>query len=246
MKQAKANYDLAQVQFDRIESQYKKRFVSEQDFDQAKSNLQSARSQWQQAKLNLSYTELVAPYSGTISIVNVSEFEYVTPSEDVMHIQSNQLLKIIFQVPNYLIKDLSKQKPEAVVRFDAFDDKTFPITYQEISTDADATTGGYTVTSIMERPTDIALLPGMSGQVEMPLQNQGQSRVPVKALLQDDGGQFVWRVLENGEVTKTPVTLSEKGYVESGLNDGDRIVISGVANLEEGMKVRPWERERGL
>ncbi|MDA9556493.1 efflux RND transporter periplasmic adaptor subunit [Vibrio sp.] len=245
-RQAKANYELAKVQFERIESQYKQRFVSEQSYDEAKANLITARSQWNQSKLNLGYTNLIAPYSGTISLVNVEQHEYVVPSNDVMHIQSNQLLKIIFQVPTYLIKELREQKPEAYVRFDAFDKLTFPITYQEISTESDRVTGSYTVTSLMERPKETPILPGMTGKVEMTLQNEGRHAIPKKALWHEGNDIYVWRVDAKGIVQKTQVTLSQSREVLSGLKDGERIVLSGISALSDGMKVRPWVQERGL
>ena len=43
-----------------------------------------------------------------------------------------------------------------------------------------------------------------------------------------------------GEMTSAGI------LVESGVNSGDQIIAAGVHFLQEGQKVRPWERERGL
>lgn len=61
-KQARANFALADVQYKRYKKLRKDQVVSEQDFDEAKANHNSAKAQWDQAKANLRYTQLVAPY----------------------------------------------------------------------------------------------------------------------------------------------------------------------------------------
>ncbi|HAS8028079.1 TPA: efflux RND transporter periplasmic adaptor subunit, partial [Vibrio cholerae] len=55
-----------------------------------------------------------------------------------------------------------------------------------------------------------------------------------------------WRVDDAGLVSKAAVTLNEQRQVLTGLNDGDRIIISGVSGVTEGIKVREWVKERGL
>ncbi|WP_133152072.1 efflux RND transporter periplasmic adaptor subunit, partial [Vibrio lentus] len=57
-KQARANFKLADVQYQRAIKLRKDRVVSEQDFDQAKANHNSARAVLNQAKANLRYTTL--------------------------------------------------------------------------------------------------------------------------------------------------------------------------------------------
>ncbi|NMU19107.1 efflux RND transporter periplasmic adaptor subunit, partial [Vibrio parahaemolyticus] len=102
-QQARANFLLADVQYKRYQKLRKDQVVSEQDFDEAKANHNSAKAQWNQAKANLRYTKLVAPYDGTISYIPAENHEYVAAKEGVMNIQSNQLLKVIFQIPDYLL-----------------------------------------------------------------------------------------------------------------------------------------------
>ena len=58
---------------------------------------------------------------------------------------------------------------------------------------------------------------------------------------------MVWIVApDTGVVESRPVTLGELGgdqvLVTDGLRDGDTVVISGMAQLRPGMKVRRWER----
>ena len=246
-QQARANFALADVQYKRYQKLRKDQVVSEQDFDEAKANHNSAKAQWNQAKANLRYTKLVAPYDGTISYIPAENHEYVAAKEGVMNIQSNQLLKVIFQVPDYLLNRYTQGSDvSARMVFDAFPEQSFDLTFQEIDTEADPKTGSYKVTMVMERPSEIGLLPGMSGNAYLLSKNAGATKIPNSALLEENGKTYVWRVDEQGIVSKAAIEMNDKNQVLAGLNDGDQIIISGVSVIEPGIKVRAWIKERGL
>lgn len=246
-QQARANFALADVQYKRYQKLRKDQVVSEQDFDEAKANHNSAKAQWNQAKANLRYTKLVAPYNGTISYIPAENHEYVAAKEGVMNIQSNQLLKVIFQVPDYLLNRYTQGSDvSARMVFDAFPEQSFDLTFQEIDTEADPKTGSYKVTMVMERPSEIGLLPGMSGNAYLLSKNAGATKIPNSALLEENGKTYVWRVDEQGIVSKAAIEMNDKNQVLAGLNDGDQIIISGVSVIEPGIKVRAWIKERGL
>ncbi|POF60693.1 efflux transporter periplasmic adaptor subunit, partial [Vibrio vulnificus] len=57
-KQARANFKLADVQYERYKKLRADKVVSEQDFDQAQANHNSARATLEQAEANLRYTKL--------------------------------------------------------------------------------------------------------------------------------------------------------------------------------------------
>ncbi|MFA0086432.1 efflux RND transporter periplasmic adaptor subunit [Vibrio sp. 10N.261.51.F12] len=246
-KQAKANFRLADVQYQRALKLRKSQVVSEQDYDQANANMKSAKAGWSQAQANLDYTTLVAPYNGTISIIPADNYEYIQAKEGVMNIQSNQLLKVIFQLPDYLLNRFQgDHQIDASMAFDAFPSNEYELTFQEIDTEADPKTGTYKVTMIMARPSDIGVLPGMAGQVRILARSTAATVIPVSALFMENDKQCVWRVTSGGIVEKVAVELNDKRQVISGLEDGDKIVISGVQSIKPGIQVREWIKERGL
>ncbi|WP_295894298.1 efflux RND transporter periplasmic adaptor subunit [uncultured Vibrio sp.] len=245
--QAKAQFLLADVQYERYKKLHIDKVVSEQEFDQAKANHNSAKAQLSQAQANLRYTKLLAPYDGTISLLPAQNFEFVGEKVGVMNIQTNQLLKVIFQLPDHLLNQFSERKnPVLTMTFDAFPDKEFPLLFQEIDTEADTQTGSYKVTMVMERPNDIGILPGMAGNVHATVDAGSATRIPSSALFEQNGKMHVWRVDANGVIEKATVELNDKRQILSGLNDADQIVTSGVAGIEAGIKVRKWVKERGL
>lgn len=245
--QAQANFRLADVQYQRFRKLREQQVVSAQDFDQAKANRNSAKASWEQAKANLNYTRLMAPYAGTISLVPAENYEYIAAKQGAMNIQSTQILKVIFPLPDYLLtRYQSAGQVDATMRFDAFPNQEFPLTFQEIDTEADPQTGTYKVTMIMERPKTVGILPGMAGQVRAVLAHSQANSLPVAALFEENGQRYVWRVKPGGTVEKRAVELDSRFQVISGLEDGDQIVVSGVSGITEGIKVREWIKERGL
>ncbi|WP_394128288.1 efflux RND transporter periplasmic adaptor subunit [Vibrio hepatarius] len=246
-KQAEAQFRLADVQYQRYKKLRKDKVVSEQDFDQAKANHNSAKATLEQAKANLRYTQLVAPYDGTISLIPAETHEYIAAKQGVMNIQTNQLMKVIFQLPDHLLNRFaSGVNLTATMTFDAFPQNQYELIFQEVDTEADPKTGSYKVTMVMERPSDVGILPGMAGAVHVAVEATGATRIPESALMDESGQMYVWRVDEQGIVAKAQVELNDKRQVESGLNEGDQIITSGVAGIEPGIKVREWVKERGL
>ena len=75
--------------------------------------------------------------------------------------------------------------------------------------------------------------------------------VPAIAVLNDaDGNDYVWLFdRDSKSVSKTKVSIgplegSKNVAVTEGLEGGEEIVIAGVTKLQEGMQVRPWEKQR--
>ncbi|MGF1685773.1 efflux RND transporter periplasmic adaptor subunit [Photobacterium japonica] len=249
VEQAQANYELAYVQFRRDKKLLKTNVVSELDFDRSKAELNQAKAELDKAKANLNYATLIAPYDGTLSLSLIENYEYVAAKEPVMHIQSAGLINVTFQLPDQLFvrfQDTSSFDVKPTVSFDTIPNQHFSAEFKEIDTEADEKTSSYKVTLFMERPKGFNLLPGMAGHVKVALPGGELGAIPVRAIMKDGDQQFVWRVDEQGAVSKVAVTLDDKRRVISGLSDGDNIATSGVYELEDGQKVRAWVKERGL
>ncbi|MCG7488120.1 efflux RND transporter periplasmic adaptor subunit [Vibrio sp. Of14-4] len=246
-KQAEAQFRLADVQYERYKKLRLDKVVSEQDFDQAKANHNSAKATLEQARANLRYTKLIAPYDGTVSIVPAETYQYIAAKQGVMNIQTNSLMKVQFQLPDHLLNRFASGiNLTATMKFDAFPEKSYLLEFQEVDTEADPKTGSYKVTMVMERPLDIGILPGMAGEVNVKVDSIGATKIPSSAIFEQDGKTCVWRVDSSGVVEKVSIVLDDKRQVKSGLDDGDLIIVSGVNGIEPGIKVREWVKERGL
>ncbi|WP_305460647.1 efflux RND transporter periplasmic adaptor subunit [Photobacterium leiognathi] len=248
VKQAQAQYDLANVQFKRNSQLRKTNVVSELDYDASKANLKQAKAALDKAKSNLSYAKLIAPYDGHLSLSMIENFEYVPAKQPVMHIQSAKLINMTFQLPDYLLARFQGHAEEInpTVAFDALANQTFPAQFKEIDTEPDSKTSSYKVTLSMARPEGSNIMPGMSGSVTIVLPHGNAGAIPTRAVITEGNKHFVWRVNDKQQVERVEVTLDKNNRVISGLNDGDLIATSGVSELQAGQKVRSWIKERGL
>lgn len=262
---AQANQDLAKAQFDRIQIMLKRNATSKSQFDEANATLAQANNALESAKNQLKYTKLYAPFNGVISSTSTENFQYVSATQTLMHIQDLDNLEVEFQLPENLVVSIkstqTNYQPNVVV--DVAPNEVFHGTYKEHKTMPDSSTMAYDVTLRLIRNDAYqhTLLPGMTANVDMNLSKLlGVTKhivVPVEAVVQSENTNTgnaestVWVYQPDSHtVIKKSVTLGtlKDSMIEirSGLLPGEQIVAAGVDGLTTAMKVRPWTRERGL
>ncbi|ORT50054.1 hypothetical protein ST37_09045 [Vibrio sp. qd031] len=245
--QSLAMFQLAEVQFERAKALIKDNVISAQSYDDSVGMYKAAQARYDQSVTNYEYTQMVAPFDGNISLVFAEDHQWVNANEPVLNVQSRELLKIEFQLPDYLLFSFQANPPKrAQVRFDSLPDSSYPVTFLELDTQSDLSTGSYKVTMAMQRPEGSRIYPGMSGQIEVEIPQGTPNSLPATALFDCDGKQCVWRLNDSGSIEQVAVTLTESGEVESGLADGDQIVVTGVDSLSSDLKVREWVKEQGI
>ncbi|WP_413110388.1 efflux RND transporter periplasmic adaptor subunit [Thaumasiovibrio sp. DFM-14] len=247
-RQAKANYDLTNVQFQRDKQLLKTNVISELQYDTSKANRNEAKAALDQANSNLRDSKIMAPYSGNISLMFVENYEYVSAKQAIMHIQSEDLINVVYQLPETLLSRFNAEGGDifAQVEIDTFPGERFSATFKEIDTEVTSSTSSYKVTMVMEKPQDKNILPGMSGNILIQLPRTTNTLIPRSALIEDGGDLAVWRLGDDQRIEKVLITLDQGGRIKTGLDDGDVIVTSGVEQLTQGASVYPWVKERGI
>jgi multidrug efflux pump subunit AcrA (membrane-fusion protein) len=100
----------------------------------------------------------------------------------------------------------------------------------------------------MTPPQGYNILPGMTAKVFSSLSESGQKAIylPIKTVLKDDNGNYVWTVKSlgdgKGQVMKTPVTIGEMtqfGFkINSGVSVGEHVVSAGMSKVTDGQMVK--------
>jgi RND family efflux transporter MFP subunit len=261
VEQAQAKYQLSKAQFDRAASLIGQNLVSQAMYDETKAQLQVADADLKTAQANLSYTELVAPFSGTVSRSLVENHENVAAQQAILELQLTGMVDVVIQVPEDVIalvrKDVSYQ-PQVI--FDSYPSLSYQADLKEWDTRADSATNSFKVVFSMVAPKEFNVLSGMTANVVADMSKLMRAQaslvvVPATAVFAandqpvDAAERFVW-VFSEGKVNRRAVTvgrLTEQGIeVLSGLAAGDQVVTAGVQQLTENLQVRPWQRERGL
>lgn len=238
--------------------------IAQAAFDTAKSNYESSRAQalsleqeLKKARLNLQYTRLTAPFSGTIAMVSADTHEYVQAKESIVQLEDVSALDVSVNVPENLwmqgFRNHGAEIGKVTASFESLPDRVFPLTLKEFQTKANTQTQTYEVTFTMANPGDLGIHPGMTAEVRASLSQGGEARfvsVPFSCVTGTPGnGKHVWLVEDNGTVRKQPVTTGritdDMMVIRKGLSQGDVVVSAGVDYLSEGQKVRVLEGRIG-
>jgi RND family efflux transporter MFP subunit len=254
LEEAKAMLVLREDEYVRAQTAYERGGISDIELsrqlaerDRAKAQVDSLEAVVEAAEDALSYTNLKAPFDGTVVATYVENYEDVLAKQQILRVLDDSRIEMVVDVPEQLIT-LSPYVEGITCTFDAFPGLEVPAEIKEIGTEASQTTRTYPVTLIMDQPQDFKILPGMTGQA------RGRARqpdadgsegieVPVSAVASADGrAGYVWVIDEaTGTVSRRPVTLVEMtvgGIRIRGVELGEWVATAGVHYLTEGQQVR--------
>ncbi|NDV26131.1 efflux RND transporter periplasmic adaptor subunit [Desulfovibrio sp. JC010] len=249
MKEAKLTYD-------RNAKLLESDTVAQSAFDSAQSSFESSRAtvnsliqDLRRAKLNLQYTRLVAPFSGTIAVKSVDNHEFVQAKESIVQLEDTSSLDVVVDVPeNIWVRGIIKKDSydfKARAKFETYPGREFKLDIKEYQTKANAETQTYEVTLKMKNPDGLSIHPGMTAEVvaSMPeIKGVQTVSVPISAVVgYPDQDKFVW-VYDNGAVKKRIVKVGRivnKSFeVYEGINPGEQVVVSGAHYLRDGQEVK--------
>ena len=249
---AKANALEAEQQYIRFKELYVRKQVSKAQFDKAKSSHDVAQSDLKRTEDSLADTSLRAPFAGVVAKRYVENFTEVKAKEPIISLQDITRVEVLVDVPERLISDVrhGKFKGQVSAGFVSAPGQQFPLEIKEFATEADARTQTYEIVLVMDQPEGFNVLPGMTASVKVmnPTKKTTSDAiiVPTIAVIGDPSGKsYVWVVApETNTVSKQEVTTGElvgndQVIVNSGLEQGAMIAVSGVNVLRDGMEIRP-------
>lgn len=227
-KSARAQLKLAKIEFARVDRLFLSKAVSASDFDNAKSKLQIAKANYDMLRAQLNQTILRAPFSGFISEVSKGVGEYVTAGSTITKINALGSYHAVFYMPQEQIALLNKFTKVTVV----VGDKIYSATNILKDSLADENTRLVKVRANFKAKQ---LTPGIYVRANVAFSNgKTQVMVPETAVLYDDQGSHVYKMLANKPV-KTMVTVGAiqngKIVITKGLRVSDKIVSVGQFKL---------------
>lgn len=255
-----AKLNLAKTTYKQTTTLFKKRYASQAEVDAVTAQLKAAEVAVKQAKTDLTYTKLRAPFTGSISHVSIENFQFIQPQQTIVQLQNTNQLDVQFDIPETLIKSLRKSdKYKSMcgkVKLATDNNNEIKACYKEHDSVPDQATRSYPVLFSLKNPKDYNVLPGMSVDIELDFASLELATdtkgllIPVEAVFDENDQQWVWKVTEDMHVTKTNVKVmgivKENIRILEGLSTGDKVVAAGVSYLVEGQKIRPLIKERGL
>ena len=264
LKKAEANLASTTATVERYKMLVEKNAVSRQDYDnavaaqgQAAADVASGKAAVDSARINLSYTAVVSPIGGRAGISQVTPGAYVRASEATLMTTVQQIdpikvdltqssvegLKLRRDYASGNLKINGRDRAKVTLILEDGTEYPQPGTLQFTDITVDPSTGSVTVRAVFPNP-DGTLLPGMfvRARIEEGLR-ENAFLVPQVAITHDQKGDAVTLVVgADNKVQPRKVALAgtrgDKWIVESGLNDGDRVIVGGAQRVQPGVAVQ--------
>lgn len=237
--QAQAAEKLASEQLRRRQQLLEEGVLAKEEFDRMAAELDQSKASVQEIKVNKDYGEVRAPISGVVNTRSVDCGEYMSSGDQLVEIVDPSVMRININVPEMDIPHVSKGQ-KVNVSVDALPGRTWKGVVDFVSFKADATSKTFKVRVLTDNG-DGAIRAGMLARVTLRLKViENAVAVPLHAII-NQGGERLLFVEQDGLARARTVTLGiiegERAQVLSGLEPGERLIVTGHTMVEDGTKV---------
>ena len=212
--------------------------ISQEEYDVALTELKTAGADIKLVEAQLDKTKIRAPFSGIIGLRYVSEGSYITPTQPIASLYSNDPAKVDFSIPG---KYSNRVRVDDEIRFitDALDEYKAGRIYA-IEPQVDPNTRTLKMRAVSSNKNNL-LLPGQFARIELVFSSYDNAiMIPTEAVIPELGGHKVY-IKNSGKAAtrKIEIGLRTEREVEviSGLMPSDTLITSGVLQLRPGADV---------
>jgi RND family efflux transporter MFP subunit len=227
----------------------KQNFISQSAFDTADAAYQAqaaaasaAEAQLEQTKLMLSDAVVRAPISGLVSKRLVQPGEKLAFDTPLISIVDLAQLEVQAQAA---VSDITQVAigARAEVEIEGFGDRTFPGRVDRINPSAEP--GSRTINVYVALTNESSLLKaGMFARVRLRVQRDKEvASLPISAIQNDAGQSVVW-IIDEGKLAKRIVTLGRRDEraqlveIVNGVGPTDRVIATKFDNLRDGLAAK--------
>jgi membrane fusion protein (multidrug efflux system) len=249
----------AQLQYNRSLELVKNQNVPQATVDQNRANLDSAKATvlqnkavLTQAQVNLSYTDIKSPIDGRIGLTAYTEGNLVNPASGVLAtIVSQDPIYVVFPVSVRQLEEIresrrqengSLTKIEILVRLSSGQEYQHAGVWNYTDPQVDQTTDTLTMRATLPNPERLLTDGEFVTVVIRERKEQPRLVVPQAALQVDQAGYYVMVVGPDNKVEQrrvaTGATQGTDIVVESGVKEGDRVIVDGVQKVRPGQTVQ--------
>jgi RND family efflux transporter MFP subunit len=242
--QAQNAFDKAERDRQRMQNLYRDSIATLQQFQDATTGYEVAKSALEIAKFNQQYASIYAPSTGKILKRFAEANELVGPGTPVLLMRNGQdgwVLKIGLadrDVVRVAIGDTAR------LTVDAYSNQNFSATVSEISGTASPMSGTYEVELRVEPPEGTTFFSGMIAKAEiLPSKKSRVSLVPIESLVEADGMRgSVYTISPSHAAKKVSVAVAfihgNYAAIAAGLDGIGEVITDGAAYLSDGAAIK--------
>ncbi|WP_275316756.1 efflux RND transporter periplasmic adaptor subunit [Tenacibaculum bernardetii] len=255
---AKARVNVAQVEVDKLIPLVEKNIISPVQLETAKANLAQAKANLSGVSANIGYATIKSPIDGYVGSINFREGALISPSDarPLTTVSEIDQVYAFFsfneaQYINHLQNAEGKTKAE---RINNSPDLSLILAngkeysekgrIQTSTGQVNQNTGTIKIRAAFDNPNEI-LTNGNSGTIKFPIEYKDAIVVPQTATFEQQGNIMIFKLGAENKIEtaiiKVQGTVDNLYVVESGLDTNDKIVVSGVGKLRNGMVISPQD-----
>ncbi len=252
-QQKLAVYQYNQTEVERQRKLFQAGITSRDAYDQAEQSFQNSKADYESSKATtatqqqqLGYYRITAPFTGTVGDIPVHIGDYVSPTTLLTTVDANTDLEAYIYVPTERASQLRIGLPVSILSSDG----TTSVENTKVdflSPQVDNGLQGILLKAPVHSETEDKLRTAQFVKARVTWSNKAMPTVPVLAVTRLGGQSFVYVAQPAGPgkyvAHQKPVVLGDtigNAYaVESGLNPGEKVILSGLQMLAEGVPVHP-------
>ncbi len=251
-QQKLAVYQYNQAQVERQRKLFEGGITSRDAYDQALQAFRNSKADYESAvattatqKRQLGYYRLVAPFDGTVGDVPVHIGDYVTPTTLLTTLDANTDLEAYIYVPTERADELKLGLPVQILDSDGKEVESTRVDF--LSPQVDNGLQGILVKAPVH-PETIARLRNLQlVKARVTWSSKAKPTVPVLAVTRLGSQAFVYVAQDAGQgkfiAHQIPVQLGDtvgNNYaIDGGLAPGQKVILSSLSLLQDGMPVHP-------
>jgi membrane fusion protein (multidrug efflux system) len=239
LKRLQVQLQIAQKTEERQKELLKISGISQQDYDLSLLQLNNIQADIELIKVNITKTEIRAPYTGKLGLKNISPGAYISPSNILTTISQVNQLKVEFSIPE---KYSSQIRNGMEVDFTVEGSPgLYKAAVSATESSVEQNTRNLKIRAIV-KGGDRYLVPGNFAKVEIILgRNENAVMIPSQAIIPIARGKQVV-TLKNGQVSFnniiTGVRDSSRVQVLDGLSLGDTLITTGLLFIRPDSKLK--------
>jgi RND family efflux transporter MFP subunit len=240
LKIAQINLDKSKKDWERQESLWKSNATTEVNVENAKFAYQNAEQQILQLKEQLAKTLVRVPISGTVNRKHIEKGSYLAPATPIADITDVSSLKMIIKVAENEVLKI-KEGQRVSIKADVYPGASFTGTVKTIAVKADESKR-FAIDIDLQNNAQNPLKAGMYGVASFEFNKIGSLLfIPRKAIVGSlkDAKVYIAKTDNTAELRslKTGLVKEDKVEVIEGLKEGEKVVVTGQINLQNGVKI---------
>lgn len=245
MQKAKAEVTTLELELQNVKTLVDKNIVSKTELAIAQSKLDEANAELSLAQLHFSFTEIKAPFEGTIDRIRFKTGSLIDEGTLLTSISNNKEVYAYFNVSeneylDYKARAGNENSNTVTLLLANNQEHKHTGVIETIESEFDNNTGNISFRAKFPNP-ELLLKHGETGKVRMRIPITNAMIIPQKATFEIQDKIYVYVVDENNVVKARNISVKQKlsnlYVVGTGLSPKDKFLLDGVQSVKENDKI---------